>query len=112
MREAATAIKTDASWVKKIPVPKALIEVLVDAEEFPESPLTDLSFEDIFMHIQSRCENTVSHSEEDLLQMKGEILRILGTASRGILETQVWLVADIGLWLTQIRDGEDIPKSR
>ena len=42
--------------------------------------------------------------------MKGEILRILGEASHGILETQLWLIADIGLWLATIRDGEDVPK--
>ena len=42
--------------------------------------------------------------------MKGELLRLIGTMSRGILESQIHIVADIGLWLTQIRDGEEIPK--
>ena len=109
-KQIATAIETDAPWVKEIPVPKPLIDVLVDPEDFKESPLSDLSLDAIFLHIQSRVDNTTSHSGEDLLYMKGEILRILGEASRGILETQIWLIADIGLWLATIRDGEDIPK--
>ena len=61
----------------------------VDPEDLKESPLSDLSLDAIFLHIQSRVDNTVSHSDEDILYMKGEILRILGEASHGILETQI-----------------------
>ena len=98
--------------VKEIPEPKPLIEVLVDPEDvekIPKSPLSALSLDDIFLHIQSRVESITVNSDKNL-EMKNEVLRSLGKASRGILGTQIWLLADIGRWLAELNDGAEIPK--
>ena len=108
----ADAISNDVPWVKEIPEPKPLIEVLVDPEDvekIPESPLSALSLDDIFLHIQSRVESITVNSDKNL-EMKNEVLRSLGKASRGILGTQIWLLADIGRWLAELNDGAEIPK--
>ena len=111
-KKLADAISNDVPWVKEIPEPKPLIEVLVDPEDvekIPESPLSALSLDDIFLHIQSRVESITVNSDKNL-EMKNEVLRSLGKASRGILGTQIWLLADIGRWLAELNDGAEIPK--
>ena len=92
----AIAIKTDASWVQEIPVPKRLVDVLVTDIAEDHTPL-----EQVFADIQARFEY-LPLDDQELKEAKSEILGILGRLSRGYLPNQIYVLADVGKWLAKI----------
>lgn len=99
-KKVANAIENDASWVKEIPVPKRLMDVLVTDEVGNQTPL-----EQVFKDIQTRYEDVyLSLDADELQETKSEILRLLGSVSKGFLPNQIYVLAEIGKWLAKCEE--------
>lgn len=114
-KKLADAVKTDRQWVRDIPEAKALVDVLTDRVESEKSegnrnPLESMTLEDIFEHIRTRADGTFAVSDGELFDCKHDIFEILGQASGGIFESQINLLADIGLFLCRTKEVEDSGK--
>lgn len=111
-KKLADAVSNDREWVKEIPEAKPLVDVLTEhnseSSEESEDPLSSVSVEDIFEHLKSRMEDTPAVSDEQLNELKSEILACLGKASFGLVDAQIWLLSDVGVWLAKCKAGVKI----
>ena len=100
-KKLADAVSNDREWVADIKEPKPLVETLtgMGKSEEDEDTLSSMSLVEIFEHITTRADGTFAVSDKDLFDIKGDILEILGKASGGLVDSQINLLADIGLFL-------------
>ena len=114
-KKLAYALNNDVEWVQDIPESKPLASILTgagdteDTEETDDS-LSDMSLEDIFEHLKSRVEDTPAVSDEQLLAIKSDILTSLGKGSYGMFDAQMWILAEIGLFLCQTKEVLSVEK--
>ncbi len=119
----ATALYSDDDWIKEIPEPKPLIDALVEhaGEEMPqlepdsvlvnasdessEEPefsiavddLYALEINDILEHLRGRV---IYIPVDDESEVRQQLATILGTASRGMIGTQLYLLLDYALFVS------------
>ena len=112
-KDIANDIAKDKDYIQAIPIPKKLVEVIVEkeAQKVSEHPLTvedsKPSLAEAFAEIKARVIHLDNlHSEEIRLEFRSQMLKILGEASRGFHGTQLWLLADLGEWLSEKGDAE------
>lgn len=105
-KKLADAVKDDREWVADIKEPKPLVETLTGMGKSDESDdtLSSMSLEEIFEHITTRAEGTFTVSDGDILSTKRDILEILGKASGGLFESNINLLAEIGLFLCRTKE--------
>ena len=103
------ALNNDAPWVKEIPEPTKLIDNLVDedeqVDENRDAPFSfdTMSFRDIFEHIKARFDDLPTVAPDKMEEARREILSSLGSLMYGDIDIQIWMLADIGMWLSQIK---------
>ena len=107
----AYALNNDVEWVQDIPESKScFVAGVVDFEKEGDALLLNMSLEDIFEHIKLRVEYKQAVSAEVLFDIKSDIFTALGKASYGLFDSQIHLLADIGLFLCQTK--EDSPSDK
>lgn len=105
----AHALNNDVPWVQNIPEPARLVDVLAgekeidDAEEDMDRLLSQCSLQYLFTHIISRIDEIPVVDPDKMEESRQDILNSLGSLMCGDIDIQLWMLADIGIWLSQIK---------